>query len=354
VGGWGVLDHHDAGAAVRRPHGRRRGPPVVILAGGIIFAVCAPLYAVASAIPLLIVLRMVHGAGMAVFTTGSITYATDLAPDLRRAELISYYGVASNLALGLGPLAASVLLAVHVSFRTVFLISAAAALVIIVVMLPAAESPHHRVRHRGWTIDSLFNRRALAPAALLFSASYTYGTLATFIAVSTLHARLGKDAVAFFWLAYACSLIPVPLVGRRLADRLGRTATIVPGLLMLSASLAMVTTTHTLALLVCSAVVYGCGFAIVYPALLALTVDRVGATARGTAMATFSLSFDAGVGIGAVVSGMLAQAVGFTPMYALAATAPLAGLVVFAVLLRRWRRAAAAAGAGRSDRDAAG
>jgi predicted MFS family arabinose efflux permease len=115
----------------------------------------------------------------------------------------------------------------------------------------------------------------------------------------------------------------------------------------------MVTTTHTMALLVCSAVAYGCGFALVYPALLALTVDRVGATARGTAMATFSLSFDAGVGIGAVVSGMLAQAVGFTPMYALAAAAPLAGLVVFAVLLRRWRRAAAAVGAGNSDGAAA-
>ena len=64
-------------------------------------------------------------------------------------------------------------------------------------------------------------------------------------------------------------------------------------------------------------------------------------------MATFSLSLDAGTGIGAVVSGMLAQAVGFTPMYAVAAAAPLAGLAGFFFMLRRWRRAA-----GESDGDA--
>jgi MFS family permease len=319
------------------------GRRVVIIAGGLIFLVCAPLYAVASTIPLLLALRMVHGAGMAVFTTGTTTYATDLAPDLRRAEAISYYGIASNLALGVGPLAASVLLAFHVSFRAVFFIAAAVALVTVAVMLQAGESPHHRVRRSGWTVDTLFNRRALAPAALLFSASYTYGALVTFIAVSTLRAHLGKDAVAWFWLAYACALIPVRLIGGRVADKLSRTASIVPGLLMLSASMFMVAAVHGLMLLIVSAVLYGGGFALVYPALLALTVDRVGATARGTAMATFSLSLDAGTGIGAVVSGMLAQAIGFTPMYVLAAVAPLAGLAGFAVLLRRWRRAEAAA-----------
>jgi MFS family permease len=317
------------------------GRRVVILAGGIVFVLCAPLYAVASTIPLLLLLRMVHGAGMAIFTTGTTTYATDLAPDLRRAEAISYYGIASNLALGVGPLAASVLLAAHVSLRAVFFIAAAVALAPVAVMLPAGESPHRRVRPNGWTVDTLFNRRALAPAALLFSASYTYGALVTFIAVSTLRAHLGKEAVAWFWLAYACALVPVRLIGGRVADKRSRTASIVPGLLMLSASMAMVAAVHGLTLLILSAVLYGGGFALVYPALLALTVDRVGVTARGTAMATFSLSLDAGTGIGAVISGMLAQAVGFTPMYSLAAAAPLAGLAGFAVLLRRWRRASA-------------
>ena len=176
---------------------------------------------------------------------------------MRRVELISYYGTASNLALGLGPLAASVLLALHVSFRAVFFIAAAVALVVILAMLPAAESPHHRVRHKGWTVDSLFNRRALAPAALLFTASYTYGALVTFVAVTTLRAHLGKDAVAWFWLAYACALIPVRLVGGRLADRLGLAASIVPGLVLLSASLAMVAAAHGLVLLLCGAAAYG-------------------------------------------------------------------------------------------------
>lgn len=49
------------------------GRRLVMLTSGLFFVVCAPPYGMATTIPLLILLRMVHGMGMAMFSTSSIT-----------------------------------------------------------------------------------------------------------------------------------------------------------------------------------------------------------------------------------------------------------------------------------------
>jgi predicted MFS family arabinose efflux permease len=55
-------------------------------------------------------------------------------------------------------------------------------------------------------------------------------------------------------------------------------------------------------------------------------------------MATFSVSFDVGIGIGAMLSGLLAGAVGYAGMYGIAAVVPLLGLGGFIAVGRRDRR----------------
>jgi MFS family permease len=92
--------------------------------------------------------------------------------------------------------------------------------------------------------------------------------------------------------------------------------------------------------LLVAAVLYGLGFGAVNPALMALTVDRCGLANRGAAMATFSGSFDLGIGVGSVLLGYVLQLSDFGTMYLAAAGVAVGGLVIF--VMGTWRGAARA------------
>jgi predicted MFS family arabinose efflux permease len=66
----------------------------------------------------------------------------------------------------------------------------------------------------------------------------------------------------------------------------------------------------------------------------ALAMDLADPARRGKAMATFSISFQLGVGIGAIIAGGLADTVGYRGMYAGSIAIIASGL---ALVLYNWR-----------------
>jgi predicted MFS family arabinose efflux permease len=84
-----------------------------------------------------------------------------------------------------------------------------------------------------------------------------------------------------------------------------------------------------------SAVAWGMGNGAAQPALTAYVVDRIPSEVRGTAMSTFTLGNDIGLGIGATALGLILQASNFTVMFLVAAAVGLVGLGVFFVGDRR-------------------
>ena len=70
-------------------HGRR----VLAVGGALVVAVSILGYAVATSLWMLVVARLVTGAGEAAMFVGVATAAQDLAPDHRRGEAASYFSV---------------------------------------------------------------------------------------------------------------------------------------------------------------------------------------------------------------------------------------------------------------------
>ena len=60
-------------------------------------------------------------------------------------------------------------------------------------------------------------------------------------------------------------------------------------------------------LLLLVGVVYAAGFGAAQPSILAWTVDRADHTERGAAVSTFFIAFDGGLGLGALIMGMVIQ-----------------------------------------------
>src|SRR4029450_8218989 len=94
-------------AALWRPWtgriGATRGRRVLAVSGATVVGVSILLYGVATQLWMLVLARLLTGAGEAAMFVGVATAAQDLAPDHRRGEAASYFSVALYGGLAVGP-----------------------------------------------------------------------------------------------------------------------------------------------------------------------------------------------------------------------------------------------------------
>ena len=121
-----------------------------------------------------------------------------------------------------------------------------------------------------------------------------------------------QATVMFFLRSYA----------GQLSDRFGRGAVLIPGLIMTSISLVLLSGASSLYVFLGVAVLYAAAMVSVQTSLMALIIDRVKPEMRGAAMGTYMSAMDAGIGSGAILWG-------FSRMYILTSFMPLLGIWLF-------------------------
>jgi len=114
-----------------------------------------------------------------------------------------------------------------------------------------------------------------------------------------------------------------------LSDRIGRKPLIVGGMLTQGAAIAWIAATNGFAVWAGGAMVLGVGTAMVYPTLLAAVGDVAHPSWRARSVGIYRLWRDAGFAIGALLAGIIADAISITAaIWAVAALTALSGIVV--------------------------
>ncbi|MFJ7911321.1 MFS transporter [Kitasatospora sp. NPDC096204] len=121
-----------------------------------------------------------------------------------------------------------------------------------------------------------------------------------------------------------------------LADRIGRKPLIVTGMLVQAAglALALVLLDRPLSAGIVSAVLLGLGTAMVYPALIAAVSDHAHPSRRANALGTYRFWRDIGYAAGALLAGVLADALGLRATIVAAAVLTAASGLLAARLIR--------------------
>jgi len=152
-----------------------------------------------------------------------------------------------------------------------------------------------------------------------------WGILPLFLA----GAGLGVDRIGVVAATYPAIWGLGQLVTGALSDRWGRKWMIVAGLWIQAAGISMVILVADFALWVTAAVLMGLGTALVYPTLLAAIGDVAHPTWRASSVGVYRLWRDSGYAVGALLSGILADALGLSwAIGAIAGLTALSGLVV--------------------------
>lgn len=119
------------------------------------------------------------------------------------------------------------------------------------------------------------------------------------------------------------------LITGALSDRIGRKPLIAGGMLVQAAALAMVAVGNDFGIWLAAAVLLGAGTAMVYPTLLAAIGDVAHPAWRARSVGIYRLWRDGGFAVGALLSGLIADAFGIpAAIAAVAALTALSGIVV--------------------------
>ena len=303
--------------------GRRRW----LLLATLLFVLTPFVYGYLNRPEQLVLLRLVHGLGTAIYGPVTLAYVGGLAGG-RRAESFGWFSYARSGGYIVGPLLAGWLLLswdAAAVYRIVGLLSATAFLPLFFLSdssrrdAPREELPTRsksqpifaslreslRVGAQERTVWLVGGLEALSYVALY--------ALRAFLPIYALAAGASVFGIGSFFAAQEAANILARPFGGRLGDRWGYYTMISLGLALLALSLILLTLLrHDLALAT-TALTFGLAQAAIFPATLALISGRLPPAQLGTGMGILGALRNAGKVAGPLLAGALIQTIGFKP-----------------------------------------
>lgn len=277
--------------------GDRRGRRVLVV-GGCLVAGLSILGYGADGLAMLILLRLVTGAGEAAMFVGAATTAQDLAPAARRGQAASFFSIAVYGGLAIGPPAGEWLYHHHgaapvwLAGGVLCVLAAAIGTTLPTCVAPPPERTRSRFLHPA----------AIRPGIVLCLGGLGYAGFSSFVPLYVEH--IGVRSAGPVFVEYAAIVLAVRIVGSRIPDVLGAGRGPLVALALQAAGLIAMGLWGSVLGLYASTAVYASGVSLLYPALFPAVVDAAPDAERSHAIGTFTLFFDLSQGLGAPLLGV--------------------------------------------------
>jgi MFS family permease len=286
--------------------GDRRGRRLLMIAGASLCALSVIGYLAAVSVPAMVAMRLLTGAGEALFFVGALSANIDLAPAERRGEAFSFASLALYIGIGVGPFIGETVID-HVGFRAAWLTSiglAGVALALALRLPPMVPDggPPPGAGH------CLVHPAGILPGLVLLAALWGMGGFLAFVPLYALD--LGMGGAGLVLGLFAGIVVLIRSVGARIPDRIGAARATRSALILSAAGLAVMGLWRSPAGLVTGTVLLAIGVALFTPALFSLALQGIPANERGAVTGTTSAFLDLAFGLGPATLGFVAAAAG--------------------------------------------
>jgi len=295
----------------------------------LLFSIIFILYPVTGIFAWVLVVRFIHGLAWGVATTTASTLIVDIVPAHRRGEGLGLYGLAMTIPMAVGPLT-GLQLTLKSDYTMMFLgagiLAFAGFLLTLLIRYPSITLSVSKT----FSWRNLLESSALPVTFNLLLINISYGGLVSFISLYALKTGIGFTGMFFLIFAGGIALARV-FVGR-IFDRQGPKAVAIAGVLFLILGFTLLgLVIHTVMFLI-AGFLLGLGNGIVFPTFQAMVNNLVQPHRRGAANSTLFSGLDLGIGLGMLITGLLAQSIGIPNTYLIYGVLNVLALIYFVLI----------------------
>ncbi|HEN5960488.1 TPA: MFS transporter [Streptococcus agalactiae] len=283
----------------------------LVLRGGAIFYLLTTLaYFYMPSIGVMYLVRFLNGFGYGVVSTATNTIVTAYIPADKRGEGINFYGLSTSLAAAIGPFVGTFMLDnLHINFKMVIVLCS---ILIAIVVLGAfvfpvkniTLNPEQLAKSKSWTIDSFIEKKAIFITIIAFLMGISYASVLGFQKLYTTEINL-MTVGAYFFIVYALVItLTRPSMGR-LMDAKGDKWVLYPSYLFLTLGLALLGSAMGSVTYLLSGALIGFGYGTFMSCGQAASIKDVEEHRFNTAMSTYMIGLDLGLGAGPYILGLV-------------------------------------------------
>ncbi len=304
----------------------RFGYRALLGAGLVLLGVPSLALMISAATPLVVLVSVARGVGLAIMFVADTALVAAVVPAGRRGEALGIAGVVAGAPAVIG-LPLGVDLAGRYGFEVVFALAAIAAFAGLAALPGIPRATGGQAADRPVDVLRGLRDGALRRPVIVFGVT----------------AMAGGVVATFLPLAAAGPLVPVALLiqaagapaarwyAGRYGDRHGHGRLLLPSVLLTAIGAASLVLLDQPMAVIGGMVLFGLGFGAAQNVALAVMFDRVRRDGYSRVSALWSVSYDAGWGIGAIAFGSVAGMTGYPMAFGLVA------LSLLAVLLPAYR-----------------
>jgi MFS family permease len=272
---------------------------LALLIGMSAMAIAPVGYLIPPTMPIMILVRIVHGISLAGFASAYLTFVADLVPVANRGEIMGYMSLQQPLGLSLGPIIGGGLLELTNQYAIPFIAASVLGMgaVLTACCLPKRSplEPPAKSHRQFWRIFAKPYLRI--PSIVMTLVGISVGGLQTYVSPYIRSMAVSLSPSCFFTVMAVFTFLIRCLAGSR-SDHWGRGFFITYSLIFSLSAMILLYKAYNASMLIFAAILQGAGYGILVPMIAALMADRSPTRERGRSFSLCMMGFDLGLILG--------------------------------------------------------
>jgi MFS family permease len=282
------------------------GRKPVIVFGAIVCFIISILYPIVTSVAGFLLLRFLHGFSTGFTPTGTSAYVADIVPISKRGEAMGIQSLFSSLGMAAGP-ALGGYIAEAWGLMPMFYCSAFSAILSMLILVQLKETLKDKEKlsfhHFQLKKNEIIEKRVLHPSLILFLTVFSFGIVLTIIPDYSVH--LGIKNKGIFFAVFTLASLGIRIIAGKTSDQFGRIPVMKVATICMALSMITIAFATSKFDFILGGILFGCAVGMNSPTISAWTIDLSLEKFRGRALATMYISLEAGIGLGALISGWI-------------------------------------------------
>jgi len=238
-----------------------------------LFAFTNFLYIQVNNINAVLLIRFFQGIPFTLSTTAISTLASDLIPEDRRGEGLSYFSISSTVSLGIGPSLGFAFYAI--SWMRPFIISIAICFISLFISFFVRVPDQLTVSDNKYSLKSIFEKKILIISVVGAISFMAMPSIFSFIAFYAKELNIYLSNIGLIFSFYAVGLLLIRLFGARIIEKKSPAFSGSLSIILLTIGLLLISLSRSLESLLIGSLIVGAGSGTILPTLLTMALNIV-------------------------------------------------------------------------------